>query len=419
MTLKSVFGLMVWLVLEILITACQTSSLPYVAVAPPSPSYELLQQDVIIQSDLWTDQPEILAANYAFENIVGVAGGEPEVRAAGGTWNTVSCPDPPRRTLTSSSQPNEVAFAFGYPVQFADAMPVVFSWPVLPSTVGASDFVLTLNTGERIQPEVASIYPNVEYNERHVVVLFGQFGNRLTPDTPGAVYPVQLEIIQDNSPLQLVGSNGVVSAVGLTQSMATHPYVTGPSVVAAKLSRLSPLGEGAPALFSAQLPNDGLTLYGDEAQFRLRLFTSGGFSPDGVQGVHPDEFARFFRLHVDDGNGGTILLTEAGVNYAVPDGVIRILGLADLGPPQTNYDDCYLEDYDNYIDIILNGDVSAMRHILHVEIPASGGYAPFFNPGGPGNRPTSGVHYTAPGLAQLQPVTLAIEDPLTVSYGSR
>ena len=58
---------------------------------------------------------------------------------------------------------------------------------MLPSTVDPTDFELTLSTGEKVTPEVASIYPNWELNERSTVVIFGHFGNRLQPDSPGLI----------------------------------------------------------------------------------------------------------------------------------------------------------------------------------------------------------------------------------------
>jgi hypothetical protein len=75
------------------------------------------------------------------------------------------------------------------------------------------------------------------------------------------------------------------------------------------------------------------------------------------------------------------------------------------------------EDWDSYIDIVLDGDAAAMRPIRGVEIPASGRYGASCDPGGPGNSPAPGVRYTAPGAPQLQPVPLALDDPLVGSYG--
>ena len=175
-------------------------------------------------------------------------------------------------------------------------------------------------------------------------------------------------------------------------------------------------GEGAPLLFSGNLPNDGVALYGDEAQYRLRIYTTGGFSPDGVRAVFPTEFSRYFRLRATTRAGETVLLTETGIDYAIDGATVRVVGLADLGPPAAAYDDCYQEDQDNYIDIILAGDEAAVRRITDVEIPSVGDYSPFYNPGGPGNSPTSGVRYTAASPPIVQPVLMALDDPMTVTF---
>ncbi len=56
-------------------------------------------------------------------------------------------------------------------------------------------------------------------------------------------------------------------------------------------------------------------------------------------------------------------------------GSLRVVGLSDLGQKENPnegiyYDDCYAEDRDNYIDIILVGDEEAARNVTFVEIPA-------------------------------------------------
>jgi hypothetical protein len=174
-----------------------------------------------------------------------------------------------------------------HPATLADGLPVEFSWPIRPSTLDPTDFRITFNTGPTVVPELASIHPNTEYNERSVAVLFGTFGNRLPSGAPG------------------------------------------------------------------------------------------------------DRIA---------GHG------------------LRILGLADLGPKQQQYDDCYREDKDNYIDIVIAGEEAAVRRITGVEIPASGDYSPFHNPGGPGENPTPGVPYSSPGPSRLEPVWVALGDPMTVTF---
>lgn len=382
-----------------------------------NPVEEALQEDKLVHADLFSPKAEILSAGYGFEGIIGVEGGEAEVRAAGGTWNKVTCgngQEPARRVLTSSAEPNEFLT-----VDHADAMPIVFSWPFLPSTLAPTDILITLNDGSKVTPAYATIMPNFEYNERQVAVVFGEFGNRLRPDEAGSIHPARVEIVADDNPLMLVGPDGPVSAVGLAKD-SSNPYVAGPALVAAKLTRFSTEGEGGPELFGGPFPNDGVALYGSQAKFRLRLYTSGGFSPDGVRGVRPDEFEHLFRLHATGPDGNNQILAETGMDHSVKNGTLRIVGLAELGLAAGGdvvYDDCYVEDWDNYIDIVLDGDEAAMRSITAVEIPASGSYMPFFNPGGPGNNPTPDVRYTAPGAPQVQPVTIALDDPMTVSYG--
>jgi hypothetical protein len=128
----------------------------------------------------------------------------------------------------------------------------------------------------------------------------------------------------------------------------------------------------------------------------------------------------FFRVHVNGADGETVLLEEVGVEYQVAGGTLRVVGLSDLGQRENPdegiyYGDCYSEDRDNYIDIILVGDEAAARNITFVEIPSlDGGYRAFYNPGGPGPEPFEGVRYTAPGPPDLEPVIIALDDPMRV-----
>jgi hypothetical protein len=87
-----------------------------------------------------------------------------------------------------------------------------------------------------------------------------------------------------------------------------------------------------------------------------------------------------------------------------------------LGTPEASHRTLLAEDKDNQIDIVLGGDERAVARITAVEIPARGRYSPFYNPGGPGNDPTPGVRYTAPGPSQTQPVLNALKDPMQVTF---
>ena len=262
---------------------------------------------------------------------------------------------------------------------------------MLTSTVHPEDFLFTLNTGEQVVPHAAGMVPNWELNERNVLVVFGDFGNRGRADEPDAVFPVKLEIVDDGTPLMFLGPNGERSGVGLTWETDATPYDSGPRLVGAKLNHVGeePEGEGGFGLLeNVVLPNDEFALYGG-GDYRLRILTSGGFSPDGLTGVTPDQYEDFFRIHATGTDGSTVLFTEVGVDYEVAGGTLRVVGLADLGKPAgdgVHYDDCYTEDADNYIDIILEGDEAAARSITHIEIPAGWAIWPSTTPAAPARR---------------------------------
>jgi hypothetical protein len=380
-------------------------------------------------ADYWSDEPAILSAGYGFDNIIGLPElTESVVRQAGGSWygdlRCTSGKAPTTNLLTSSSVADTIGQAYKGYADYDDGLPIVFSWPVATETVDPTDFQFTLNTGDIVFGHAAGMYPNWENNERNTVVLFGDFGNRKKSSEPGAIFPVKLEIVADATPLLLIGPGGkAFSAVGLTWTTNKSPYDQGPQLVGAKLNYVGERAVGEGGAFtierSAFMPNDEFALY-HEGDFRLRVLTSGGFSPDGVTGLRPNMFEQFFRVHAKGADGGTVIMDKVGVEYPLAGGKLRIVGLSDLGRAEDPaagifYDDCYQEDRDNYIDIILVGDAAAARNITFVEIPAlEGGYRAFYNPGGPGPKPFEGVRYTAPGPTDLEPVIIALDNPMRV-----
>ena len=381
-------------------------------------------------ADYWSDEPVILSAGMGFEGIIGWPEvNEETVREAGGSWyGSVMCTngeDPPAGAYTSTVSTAGIELFYKGTAEDDDGLPIVFSWPVATETVDLTDFQFTLNTGDIVFPNSAGMLPNWELNERNTVVVFGDFGNRGLSSEEGAVFPVRLDIVEDETPLLLIGPNGQeFNAVGLSWETDTSPYDSGPKLVGAKLNHVGneALGEGGLGFGtrSGVLPNDELSLY-DEGDFRIRVLTTGGFSPDGITGLTPTMFEDFFRIHAKGPDGEVVLLEKVGQEYVVADGTLRIVGLSDLGQKENPdegifYDDCYAEDRDNYIDIILVGDEAAARNITHVEIPSlEGGYSAFYNPGGPGPEPFEGVRYTAPGPADLEPVINALDNPMRVS----
>jgi hypothetical protein len=382
------------------------------------------------EADYWSDEPVILSAGMGFEGIIGWPQvNEETVREAEGSWyGSVMCTngeDPPAGAYTSTVSTAGIELFYKGTAEDDDGLPIVFSWPVATETVDLTDFQFTLNTGEIVFPNSAGLLPNWELNERNTVVVFGDFGNRGFSSEEGAIFPVRLDIVEDETPLLLIGPNGQeFNAVGLSWETDISPYDSGPKLVGAKINHVGneALGEGGLGFGtrSGVLPNDELSLY-DEGDFRIRVLTTGGFSPDGITGLTPTMFEDFFRIHAKGPNGEVVLLEKVGQEYLVADGVLRIVGLSDLGQKENPaegifYDDCYAEDRDNYIDIILVGDEAAARNITYVEIPSlEGGYNAFYNPGGPGPEPFEGVRYTAPGPADLEPVINALDNPMRVS----
>jgi hypothetical protein len=381
-------------------------------------------------ADYWGDEPLILSAGMGFDNIVGLPElTEETVRDAGGSWyGSVTCPsgeEPAPVDFTSSSSSDLVSQFYKGFSEYDDGLPIVFSWPVATETVDLTDFQFTLKTGEVVFANSVGMWPNWELNERNTVVAFGDFGNRGLSSEDDAVFPVRLDIVEDDTPLLLIGPGGQeFNAVGLSWATDATPYDAGPALVGAKLNFVGEeaVGEGGLPLVGAtigMMPNDELALY-DEGDFRIRVLTTGGFSPDGVTGVRPDMYEEFFRVHVNGPDGETVLLEKVGVEYEVAGGTLRVVGLSDLGQKENPdegiyYADCYSEDRDNYIDIILVGDEAAARNVTFVEIPSlEGSYSAFYNPGGPGPEPFEGVRYTAPGPPDLEPVIVALDDPMRV-----
>jgi len=177
-------------------------------VPAPSVGYQVLREDVIVNADMWDTEPRMMAAGLGFTTIIGVPGlttddlplSKTLTELAGGAWNTVQCgagEQPTLENYTSAATPSAVNNTYGQDVYYSDGLPIEFSWPILPSTLDATDFAVHLNDGTTITPQVASIWPNFEYNERSVAVIFGHFGNRIAPTEPGAIYPVSVEVVAD------------------------------------------------------------------------------------------------------------------------------------------------------------------------------------------------------------------------------
>jgi hypothetical protein len=149
------------------------------------------------------------------------------------------------------------------------------------------------------------------------------------------------------------------------------------------------------------------------------MYTSGGMTPDGVTPLLPTDYDQYFRVIAVTSSGQKVALTQAGKTYYIDGQPLRVVGLADLGRKEASYDACYTEVRNNYIDIVLDGSEAAAERITTVEIPSTGRYKPLYNPGGPGNDPAPGVRYSAPSPPIYERVTIALSNPMTVTYVQR
>ena len=411
-------------------TALATPLLDYIAVdqAVNITNSNTLNTSIILGADYFEATPSIMTANYGFEGYMGVpnlagtgASAESAAYAGNVSYESIS-PDLQATSRAYYSAIGTQAFyiTYGVVANSADTIPVVFSHPIWPPSVTANAFRVTMNTGAVVTPLVASFLPNTEYNERQTVVITGYWGNRILPGNTGAEYPVSVSIVSSPIELKFVTPIGLVSAVGLSIE-SKNPYVSGngPRILAAKLNIFSNLGESNPQWINASYANSGSDLFGSVAQYRLRIYTSAGFSPDGISSILPTDFSKFFILSATGIAGNQILITEAGINYTIPGyGSIKVLGIADTGPAQSSYNMSYIEDHDNQYDIILSGDSAAIARLTSIRMPSSGAYSPVYNPGGPGNNPSSNPAgpFTVGSSDQTVSITNNISNGAYVTY---
>jgi hypothetical protein len=405
-------------------------------------AYDQLHRNIVIRSDIYggiNSKPRILAASSGFRGIIGIPGlsgsnGIALASAAGaGIVAELVNRDPPAplRNITSGSPVTGVQLG-GFSNSAAtetlmDAMPIEFSHPVLPSTVLPKNFRIRLNTGEVVTPLYVAQNPNYDLNERQTVVAYGYFGNRLPSSNPSSRYPVLFEVVGSDTPLQLITPRGLVNGSGLSHS-SNNPYdpYNGPTLVGAKLSRLSLAGDYPSPAFANSIGNHGVEYYGTGANlYRLRLFTSAGFSPNGVSGFKPQEFSRFFQLKAQapGRNRRTVTISQADQAIAVKGGTLKVRGIADLGQGlSANPSYTYSEDHDNQFDIIIEASsADAVRALQSVVLPdpRTGTHSPIYNPGGPGTAPRPAVNYTQPSGGQTLAIEQALEDPATVSFAAQ
>ena len=260
----------------------------------------------------------------------------------------------------------------------------------------------------------------MEYNERSVAVIFGHFGNRISPQ-PGALYPTSVDVVSDDSPLQLVGPGGtLVSAVGLSRVVGVALYgrrcaagqarwaqtrrcKTHPNVHRGHAPRGGPQNlptTVSPCMAPGAVSAADVHVRRHDRRWCPRTLADGlpallpaanqvGFGPSGRADRGSARLPRGWR-------------SESGLSawrtWAETGQLRRLLCRGQR---------------DNYIDIILAGDAAAVAKITTVE-DAIGGERPVYNPRWSWQRSSSRVRYSAPSPPIAQPVIVALDDPLTV-----
>ena len=68
-----------------------------------------------------------------------------------------------------------------------------------------------------------------------------------------------------------------------------------------------------------------------------------------------------------------MLIENKNYKYEINGKSVEIVGLAELGVPQETYDNTYVEDHDNQVDIIVKGDLEIIENIkkLNFEVVKS------------------------------------------------
>ena len=181
--------------------------------------------DIILGSNLFTEQLEILSASVGFDGTVGVGQTEQDAKDLGlasnyDVANLTTCPvmggDPSGVPLASGISEGTVLVydCQGVPNGW-DGYPICFSWPILPCSIKHEHIQYTRSDGEVFSPRCISPAPNEKFNDRHCLVMFDDFFNKQLPGESGRLAMDRIDIVGD---LLFIGPQGrIYSGKGLSR----------------------------------------------------------------------------------------------------------------------------------------------------------------------------------------------------------
>ena len=140
-------------------------------------------------ADLFADEAKFFTGNFGFDGLYGVPGlqgsnAQQAAAASNVAWESVDPSlNPATRALTSGASVVGIAAQYGVNLLLQDTMPLVFSYPVLPTTLDSdgSDFEVVLNDGSVVSPVLAGFLPNLEHKNGRRLSLLAILATDLRP----------------------------------------------------------------------------------------------------------------------------------------------------------------------------------------------------------------------------------------------
>ena len=135
--------------------------------------YSQYNCDIIVNSNLYSNEPKILSAGGFSFLQASMISNKKNIVDIEGNWNDLLDPNTDNfRAITTSGDPRSY-YGSVFPttaIKF-DNMPICFSFPILPSSVDSTQFLIQLNNGMYIKPLKFTFSPNTKFNEKQCMII--------------------------------------------------------------------------------------------------------------------------------------------------------------------------------------------------------------------------------------------------------